>query len=139
MAELGQKIIFFIKINKLFKPLGFQVFFAETQLGEFGVRTYRHVRIRRLGWQILWTPDAVLEHWESVSRGRDEYDPRKRELFNRETLWMKQRWASQLIPPIEESPLHLHKSPALPRDSGHLNPVQHAAPDRNRFSNLVAK
>lgn len=97
------------------------------------------LRVRRLGWQILWTPDAVLEHQESASRGRDEYDPRKRERFNREALWMKQRWASQLIPPIEESPLHLHESPARPRDSGPPHPAQHAAADPNRFSDLVAK
>lgn len=53
------------------------------------------LRIRRLGYRIIWTPLAELYHHESASRGYED-TPEKRERFEREVVFMKERWGKSL-------------------------------------------
>ncbi len=53
------------------------------------------LRVREAGYRNVWTPFAELYHHESATRGQDD-DPVKRERFERETAWMKQRWREAL-------------------------------------------
>lgn len=50
------------------------------------------LRVRSLGYRILWTPFAELYHHESASRGKDE-TPEKRLRFQQESEAMHQRWS----------------------------------------------
>ncbi|MGI8740370.1 MAG: glycosyltransferase [Gammaproteobacteria bacterium] len=54
------------------------------------------LRIRALGYRIIWTPHAELYHLESASRGTDTA-PEKIERFAREVLWMKDHWGDTLL------------------------------------------
>ncbi|MBA2411153.1 MAG: glycosyltransferase family 2 protein [Gammaproteobacteria bacterium] len=54
------------------------------------------LRIRALGYRIVWTPHAELYHLESASRGTD-MAPEKFERFAREVRWMKNRWGDVLL------------------------------------------
>ena len=49
------------------------------------------LRLREAGYRNVWTPYAELIHHESATRG-DDIAPEKRERFQREVLYMKQRW-----------------------------------------------
>lgn len=51
------------------------------------------LRIRELGWRIVWTPFATLVHPESVSRGSDSNRPVE---FGNEINYMQRRWAAVL-------------------------------------------
>jgi GT2 family glycosyltransferase/SAM-dependent methyltransferase len=53
------------------------------------------IRIRQLGYRIIWTPHACLTHHESKSRGADT-SGEKRERFLRETKYMRNRWSDIL-------------------------------------------
>lgn len=53
------------------------------------------LRVRELGLRNVLTPYAELTHVESASRGSDQ-DPLRRARFERETAWMKKRWAGAL-------------------------------------------
>jgi O-antigen biosynthesis protein len=52
------------------------------------------LRIREAGWRVVWTPNAVLMHHESVSRGHDP-DVRPR-AFGDEVAYMERRWGHVL-------------------------------------------
>ncbi|MEP3113089.1 glycosyltransferase [Nisaea sp.] len=51
------------------------------------------LRIQEAGYRNLYTPFAELYHHESVSRGHDT-TPEKAARFEREALYMKERWAA---------------------------------------------
>jgi O-antigen biosynthesis protein len=53
------------------------------------------LRLRKAGYDIVWTPYAELYHLESVSRGTDTA-PDKAERFRREVLYMQERWGDTL-------------------------------------------
>lgn len=53
------------------------------------------LRIRAMGWRILWTPFAELYHLESASRGLD-LSREQRERFRREQAFMRERWGDGL-------------------------------------------
>jgi GT2 family glycosyltransferase len=53
------------------------------------------LRIRERGYRNLWTPFAVLRHWESVSRGLDLEGENARR-FRREIAYMRRRWGEAL-------------------------------------------
>lgn len=50
------------------------------------------LRLREKGLLMVWTPYAELIHHESVSRGRDEFDPIKTARFRREVQYMHRHW-----------------------------------------------
>jgi len=53
------------------------------------------IRVDEEGYRNLYTPDAVLYHHESVSRGTDESEEKKSR-FHSEISYMKETWGSQL-------------------------------------------
>ncbi len=53
------------------------------------------LRLRRAGYDIVWTPYAVLRHHESVSRGA-ETDPENSVRFAGEIETMRRRWAAAI-------------------------------------------
>ena len=53
------------------------------------------LKIRALGLQVIWTPQADLIHRESASRGSD-LEARHAERFAREAAWMRMRWGGVL-------------------------------------------
>lgn len=54
------------------------------------------LKIRKLGFRIIWTPFAQFIHHESLSRGLDE-SGEKRIRFIKEINFMKKKWAKELI------------------------------------------
>ncbi|NIE57911.1 MULTISPECIES: glycosyltransferase family 2 protein [unclassified Burkholderia] len=52
------------------------------------------LRVREAGYRIVWTPYAVLHHFESYSRGDDQMSAEKRARFNREKSFMLSRWST---------------------------------------------
>ncbi len=52
------------------------------------------LRLREAGWRVVWAPNAVLVHRESMSRGHDP-DVRPRE-FADEVAYMERRWGHVL-------------------------------------------
>lgn len=55
------------------------------------------LRVREAGYRILWTPYAVLYHYESYSRGDDQVSPEKRVRFNGEKSFMLSRWRTDQL------------------------------------------
>lgn len=55
------------------------------------------LRVREEGYRILWTPYAVLNHYESYSRGDDQMSPEKRARFNGEKNFMLARWRTDRL------------------------------------------
>lgn len=55
------------------------------------------LRVREAGYRVLWTPYAILHHYESYSRGDDQMSPEKRARFNREKNFMLSRWKTDLL------------------------------------------
>jgi GT2 family glycosyltransferase len=53
------------------------------------------VKLGLAGWKVIFTPDAVAEHRESISRG-DDFDEAKIPRFMRENEVMRQRYAEIL-------------------------------------------
>lgn len=53
------------------------------------------LRIQQAGFRNLWTPEAVLVHHESISRGRPD-TPAKRSQFEREKRFLRTRWGAAL-------------------------------------------
>jgi O-antigen biosynthesis protein len=49
------------------------------------------IRIRQAGYRIIWTPNAELYHYESISRGRDT-TPEKATRAKAEVGYMRRRW-----------------------------------------------
>lgn len=54
------------------------------------------LRIRKLGYLIVFTPYAELYHYESKSRGYDEENKSKRERYDREEKLLRDRWEYEL-------------------------------------------
>jgi O-antigen biosynthesis protein len=50
------------------------------------------LRVREAGYRIVWTPYAVLYHYESYSRGDDQMSSEKRARFAKEKEFMISRW-----------------------------------------------
>ena len=66
------------------------------------------LRIRALGYRIVWTPAAELYHRESVSRGSDAESER----FKMEAALMQERWGDSLMEDPAYNPnLTLHGQP----------------------------
>lgn len=55
------------------------------------------LRVREAGYRIVWTPYAVLHHFESYSRGDDQMSAEKRARFNREKSFMLSRWSTDQL------------------------------------------
>ena len=53
------------------------------------------LRLHARGWNNVYTPYAVLYHYESKTRGAEEGEKQKR--FEQEVAWMKQRWHKKLM------------------------------------------
>ncbi len=53
------------------------------------------LKVRALGYDIVYTPEAILYHYESVSRKSDEL-PENYERFRNEVNFFKKRWAKEL-------------------------------------------
>jgi GT2 family glycosyltransferase len=68
------------------------------------------VKLGKAGWQIVYTPDAVAEHRESISRG-DDFDENKIARFMFENEVMRQRHADVL-------PFDPFYNPHFSRDGG---------------------
>ncbi|MCC5824630.1 glycosyltransferase [Alkalimonas sp.] len=50
------------------------------------------LKVREAGWRVLYTPLALLYHYESVSRGKDD-NPVKQRRAAQEAAYMRKRWA----------------------------------------------
>lgn len=53
------------------------------------------LKLRAAGWRVVWTPDVVAEHHESLSRG-DDMTEANRTRFAVEDRVMVERWGAQL-------------------------------------------
>ena len=53
------------------------------------------IRLRQAGWRIMWTPAAMLYHYESASVGRHD-SPERAEKFAEEARMMRDSWGSIL-------------------------------------------
>ena len=53
------------------------------------------LKIREVGWRVIWTPQCIAEHRESLSRGSD-LQPTERSRFFEENEVMSIRWAGKL-------------------------------------------
>ena len=54
------------------------------------------LRLRKRGWQIVWTPYANLIHHESASRGHHATREEQAQ-FRREARYMQQKWGTDLL------------------------------------------
>ena len=59
------------------------------------------LKVRAAGYRILWTPDALVYHLESQSRGKD-VTPAKRERLSKDKNRLIERWGALL----ESDPFH---------------------------------
>ena len=55
------------------------------------------LRVRTKDKLIVFDPEVVLIHHESLSRGSDEVSSEKKQRFNSEVAFMKERWESFLL------------------------------------------
>ena len=54
------------------------------------------MKVRKAGYLNLWTPHALLYHFESISRGYD-LSTQKKKRFSREGEYIKRKWSSVII------------------------------------------
>ena len=54
------------------------------------------LKAREAGYKVIWTPNARLYHHESKSRGRDDENLQKAARFEREVVFMRERWGKIL-------------------------------------------
>ena len=54
------------------------------------------LKVRRLGYRVIWTPYAELRHYESSTRGFDDDTPEKRALAYYEDLRFRWKWQGEL-------------------------------------------
>jgi len=54
------------------------------------------LRIRQLGYLVIWTPRAELYHYESVSRGHPNATPESSARNKEERIYMRKKWAKLL-------------------------------------------
>lgn len=81
------------------------------------------LKVRAAGYRVLWTPDAVLYHLESKSRGKD-VTPEKRERLNHDKGRLIERWGDLL----SSDPFHSPNFSASHTDSRLSFPPRAAAP-----------
>ena len=74
------------------------------------------LKVGRLGWHVVWTPEHVAEHHKSLSRG-DDMAPAKAERFFYENHVMLERWHDL----IASDP---HYSPHFSRERGLFSDLQ---------------
>jgi GT2 family glycosyltransferase len=79
------------------------------------------VKLRQAGWRIIFMPDAVAEHRESISRG-DDFDDAKIARFMLENEVMRQRYPAIL-------PYDPFYSPHFSRDGGVYRELRVLRPD----------
>lgn len=97
------------------------------------------LRVRRLGLQVVWTPNAELYHHESASRGTED-TPEKQARFERECRLMRERWGGVLDADpaynpnlaLDTAPFHLAYPP---RPRLHRSGVFPSAPSHSPESN----
>ncbi|MBT8070419.1 MAG: glycosyltransferase, partial [Gammaproteobacteria bacterium] len=53
------------------------------------------LRLKAAGYRNVWTPHALLLHYESASRGSED-SPEKKARFDQEVRYMKSRWGKLL-------------------------------------------
>jgi GT2 family glycosyltransferase len=53
------------------------------------------LKLRAAGWKVVWTPEFIAEHHESISRG-DDNDPAHRKRFYHENQTMQERWGAEI-------------------------------------------
>ena len=53
--------------------------------------------MRELGERVIFTPEAELYHYESISRGQDTVNPEKRIRFHKEVAYMNYHWARYYV------------------------------------------
>ena len=69
------------------------------------------MKARAAGYKVIWTPDFLAEHHESLSRG-DDLRPAQEARFFHESEHMKERWGSRLVTdPFYNKNLSLDRSP----------------------------
>jgi GT2 family glycosyltransferase len=81
------------------------------------------LKVKSAGYRLLWTPDAVLYHLESKSRGRDS-SPEKRERLEQDKARLRERWGDLLV----SDPFHSPNFSAAHVDSRLAFPCRMAAP-----------
>lgn len=54
------------------------------------------LKVSTQGWYVLFDPDVVLIHHESLSRGSDEVSVEKKQRFDSEVAFMNQKWTDFL-------------------------------------------
>lgn len=81
------------------------------------------LKVRAAGYRILWTPDAVLYHLESKSRGKDTA-PEKRERLDQDKQRLIDRWGDLL----SSDPFHSPNLSAKHVDARLAFPPRAAAP-----------
>jgi len=94
--------------------------FDEAELGVAFNDVDLCIKIREAGYRILFTPDVVCEHRESMSRG-DDLDEDKLSRFMRENEAMRGRWAHLLARDPFYNP-HFAREGGLYRDLRCLDP-----------------
>ncbi|HEX6828346.1 MAG TPA: glycosyltransferase family 2 protein, partial [Burkholderiales bacterium] len=68
------------------------------------------LRVREAGHRVVWTPDALLYHHESVSRGAED-TPEKKTRFAREKAYMRHRWGRRVARDPFYNPNLSHERP----------------------------
>ena len=74
------------------------------------------LRVRDHGYRVVWTPDAVLLHRESATRGQDS-EPENRARAEAEWALMRRRWGRALDDDPYHNPnlvLHAQPAPVIP-------------------------
>lgn len=83
------------------------------------------LKLREAGYKIIWTPEFLAEHHESLSRGRDDKEFR-RQRSESEIRYMHGRWGKYLnADPFYSPCFDLHGEPFVDlRDPRELHPVR---------------
>ncbi len=69
------------------------------------------LKVRSAGYKIIWTPDFIAEHHESLSRGDDERPAQEARFFH-EAETMKERWGGRLaLDPFYNKNFSLERAP----------------------------
>lgn len=55
------------------------------------------LKVRELGERVIFTPEAELYHYESISRGQDTVNPEKQIRFHKEVAYMNYHWARYYV------------------------------------------
>ena len=86
------------------------------------------IKLRKAGWRIVFTPDCVAEHRESLSRG-DDFDESKLSRFMQENEVMQARW-KHILPFDPFYNRNFAREGGLYRDLRILDPAEEAPVSR---------